>query len=190
MQGGLVIMGSRRIVATSGVAIAVGVLAGCASSMPKPQYEREIVAEAHVSGHDVAEVKVDAADGVKILPQDEERLVQKIKAKIDARKEANVRTGEPNTYEVDLRLTRYEKGSAFARAMLAGLGQIHIDGKVLVYRMPMHTPVGEFALKKTFAWGGIYGAATSMDDIENTFADGVAAAVTGQKEEQTSKEKT
>jgi hypothetical protein len=38
-------------------------------------------------------------------------------------------------------------------------------------------------LKKTFAWGGAYGAATSIEDIESTFADGVAAAVTGQKED-------
>ena len=68
--------------------------------------------------------------------------------------------------------------------MLAGLGQIHIDGTVSVYQMPEHKLVGEFTLNKTFAWGGIYGAATSIEDIENTFADGVAANVTGQQEEQ------
>jgi hypothetical protein len=73
--------------------------------------------------------------------------------------------------------------------MLVGLGQIHIEGKVSLYQMPARTLVGEFDLKKTFAWGGIYGAATSMDDIENTFSDGVAAAVTGQNGEP-SKQKT
>jgi uncharacterized protein DUF4410 len=83
---------------------------------------------------------------------------------------------------VDLHLSRYDKGNAFARAMLVGLGQIHIDGKVDIYQMPDHTLVGEFDLKKTFAWGGIYGAATSMEDIEDTFADGVAATCTGQEE--------
>jgi hypothetical protein len=76
-----------------------------------------------------------------------------------------------------------KKGNAFARAMLAGLGQIHIDGEVVIYQMPDHVMVGEFALRKTFAWGGIYGAATSMENIEDTFSDGVAAAVTGQKEQ-------
>jgi hypothetical protein len=66
--------------------------------------------------------------------------------------------------------------------MLAGLGQIHIDGDVGVFSLPDHQKVGDFHLKKTFAWGGIYGGATSIEDIENTFADGVAAAVTGQEE--------
>jgi hypothetical protein len=41
----------------------------------------------------------------------------------------------------------------------------------------------EFELKKTFAWGGAYGAGTSIEDIENSFADGVAASVTGQQHE-------
>jgi hypothetical protein len=61
--------------------------------------------------------------------------------------------------------------------------QFHIDGNVVVYQMPDHVMVGEFALRKTFAWGGIYGTATSMKNIEDAFSDGVAAAVTGQKEE-------
>ena len=44
-----------------------------------------------------------------------------------------------------------------------------------------------FTIKKSFAWGGIYGGAVSMEDIERTFADGVAAAVTGQTEEKPQK---
>jgi hypothetical protein len=46
--------------------------------------------------------------------------------------------------------------------------------------MPAHTLVEEFDMQKTFAWGGIYGASTSIEEIEDTFADGVAATVTGQ----------
>jgi hypothetical protein len=180
---------SHHRVASLATIFIVGITAGCASSMPKPEYSRPIVAEARISAPDLSQVTVNAAEGIKILPMEEERLTQKIKAKIDARKSANIRTGESNTYEVDLHLTRYEKGSAFARAMLVGLGQIHIEGKVSLYQMPARTLVGEFDLKKTFAWGGIYGAATSMDDIENTFSDGVAAAVTGQNGEP-SKQKT
>ncbi len=59
--------------------------------------------------------------------------------------------------EVELLLTRYDKGNAFARAMLAGLGQIHIDGKVKLLEMP--------------------------EDIEMTLVDGVASALTGQTEQ-------
>jgi hypothetical protein len=47
--------------------------------------------------------------------------------------------------------------------------------------MPNHVLLEDFDLQKTFAWGGIYGASTSMEQIEDTFADGVAATVTGQQ---------
>lgn len=66
------------------------------------------------------------------------------------------------------------------RTAILAAGMLALMG--LVFEMPGHTRVGEFTLKKTFAWGGVYGAATSIEDIEDTFADGVAAAVTGQKE--------
>lgn len=159
-------------------------LAGCAGSVPKATFSHQIATNARVAANDQAVVQVDAAADVKILSSDTQRLSEKIKMKVDARKLANAaNAGDPRNYSIDVHLTRYDKGSAFARAMLAGLGQIHIEGTVSVYRMPEHELVGEFQLSKTFAWGGIYGASTSMDDIENTFADGVAASVTGQEEE-------
>jgi hypothetical protein len=170
-----------------GAALAASVvvlaLAGCASTTPKPEYSHQIVAEARVASPDHAQVAIDAPDGVKMLPEEERRLAEKIKVKIDTRKVTNLRGGEARSYEVYLHVTRYDRGNGFARFMLAGLGQIHIEGKIDVYQLPAHTLVGEFDLKKTFAWGGIYGATTSVEDIENTFADGVAAAVTGQQDE-------
>ena len=101
-------------------------------------------------------------------------------AKIDERKANNPRAGEPHTYQVLVHVSRYEKGNAFARLMLAGMGQIHVDGTVSLYQMPEHTLAGQFDLQKTFAWGGIYGASVSVETIEDTFADGVAETVTGQ----------
>lgn len=171
----------RTAILAAGMLALMG-LAGCASTVPTADFAHQIVAGARVSAPDTVKVNVDAADTVKILPIEKERIAEKVAMKIDARKTANAAAGAARVYEVDLRLTRYDKGNAFARAMLAGLGQIHIEGVVSVFEMPGHTPVGEFTLKKTFAWGGVYGAATSIEDIEDTFADGVAAAVTGQKE--------
>ena len=169
-----------------GAALAAGLivfgLAGCASTTPKPEYSHQIVAEARVAQPDHAEVAIDAPDSVKMLPDEERRLAEKIKVKIDTRKVTNLRGGDARSYQVYLHVTRYDRGNGFARFMMAGLGQIHIEGKIDVYQLPGHTLVGEFDLKKTFAWGGIYGATTSVEDIENTFADGVAAAVTGQQE--------
>ena len=171
----------RSAVLMAGVLAAMG-LTGCASTVPTAEFSHEIVAGARVCSPDTVKVNVNSDNGLKILPEEKERLAEKVAMKIDARKAANPGPSAARVYEVDLHLTRYDKGNAFARAMLAGLGQIHIEGVVSVFELPQHTPVGEFTLKKTFAWGGIYGAATSMEDIEDTFADGVAAAVTGQKE--------
>jgi hypothetical protein len=166
------------------LAVLIGALAGCASSVPKATIAQPIAVNARIAAPDQETVRVDATDSVKILPSEIQRLTEKVTASINTRKLANSSDGaDGRSYEVDLSLTRYEKGNAFARAMLAGLGQIHIDGKVTLFLLPDHTKVGEFQLAKTFAWGGIFGAATSMDDIENTFADGVAATVTGQSDE-------
>jgi hypothetical protein len=170
-----------RLLATSAVVCAVALTGGCAGTAPKPQFSHEIVSEARVAAADDVQVDVSAASNVAILPQERTRLAQKIKLRIDAKKLSNPHTGEPRTYEVDLLLSRYEKGSAFARAMLAGLGQIHINGVARVYQMPEHNLVAEFDLAKTFAWGGVYGASTSIEDVENAFADGVAAAITDQQ---------
>ncbi|HUP63339.1 MAG TPA: DUF4410 domain-containing protein [Thermoanaerobaculia bacterium] len=128
-------------------------------------------------------VNVEAKDGVNMLPSEKTLLAEIIDQKIDLRKVTNNREGEKRDYEVNLLVTRFDKGNAFARAMLAGLGQIHIDGEVTLLKLPERSEEGKFSLKKTFAWGGIYGASTSMEDIEKTFADGVAAALTGQQEE-------
>jgi hypothetical protein len=164
-------------------------LAGCAAKAPKPTYAQPIAVEQHVAATDQASVKVDAASGISILETEKARLAEKIGIKINDRKSLNKRDGDARNYSVELVLTRYEKGNAFARAMLAGLGQIHIDGDVTMYALPDHSKVGEFHLKKTFAWGGIYGSSTTMEDIETTFADGVAAAVTGQQEAPDKKKK-
>jgi hypothetical protein len=170
---------NRRILIGFGPALALLLSAGCASTAPKAQFAHEIVADARISSPDSVQVNVGAPESVPILPGEKDRLGQKIKARIDAQKISHPRDGEGRAYEVDLQLSRYDKGNSFARAMLAGLGQMHIDGRVSVYQSPEHALVGEFDLAKTFAWGGIYGASTSIEDIEVAFADGIADAVTG-----------
>ncbi len=37
----------------------------------------------------------------------------------------------------------------------------------------------ESPVYKTFAWGGIYGGVTRMEDVEQGLAGGIATAVTG-----------
>jgi Domain of unknown function (DUF4410) len=164
------------------LALSALLLAGCAGSPPEPKFTHVLVVDSSIGPADTAEVSITAPDSIKILPSEKERVAEKIKAKIDTRKAKNGQFRDPRTYQVVLDVTRYEKGNAFARAMLAGIGQIHLDGTISVFLMPDHTLVGEFAMQKTFAWGGIYGASTSMETIEDTFCDSVAATVTGQQQ--------
>jgi hypothetical protein len=44
--------------------------------------------------------------------------------------------------------------------MLAGLGQIHIDADVILREYEKNESLAKYEVKKTFAWGGIYGGAT------------------------------
>ena len=164
----------------------LGVLlfSGCASTAPKADFTQGGMAlSTHVAANDQIKASVVTAADVSLLDIEKTRIAQRIEERVRAKKIRNTAGAENKNYEVEVTLTRYEKGSAFARAMLAGLGQIHVDGNVRLYELPAHKKVGDFLIKKTFAWGGIYGATVSMEDIEATFADGVAAALTGQEED-------
>ena len=157
-------------------------LSGCATTLPMASFSREIVTESRIASKDEVKAKIGVGADVQIQASEKTRLAEKIEQKIASRKILNNRNGDMKTYEVELLLTRYDKGNAFARAMLAGLGQIHIDGEVKLIELPERKLVGEFSIKKTFAWGGAYGASTSIEDIELVFADGIASALTGQME--------
>jgi hypothetical protein len=163
--------------------IAMLLLTGCATTAPTADFSNGMAFKSRVATNDEVKTRVAAESGVNILEEEKTRLAEKIQERVSAKKIMNSAGTEKKSYEIELTLSRYDKGSAFARAMLAGLGQIHIDGVVRLYEFPDRKEVCEFAIKKTFAWGGIYGAATSMEDIERTFADGIASTLTGQKED-------
>ena len=170
---------SVRRAAGAALLLAVSALTGCASSPPVAKFShRQVDAVFHAT--DTADVNVSAASGVTMADYEKTRVIERIKMQIAAKQALNPASAAASQYEVDVRVTRYEKGNAFARAMLAGLGQIHMDGVVNVYAMPGRTPVEEFSVQKTFAWGGIYGSSTTIEDIEQSFAEGIANALTGQ----------
>lgn len=159
---------------------AIALLAGCATTVPKAQFVKQMAPVFRVAPTDLVKVNVDASQSVQILPSEEARLAQEVAQKINAAKLKDPQPRAPEQYAVDVHLTRYQKGSKFARFMLAGLGEMHIDGTVEVFQMPEHKLIETFGMSKSFAWGGAYGATTSITDIENTFAAGVASTLTGQ----------
>gem|GEM_PF-771377 len=125
--------------------------------------------------------------GAQLTPVDKERIRIRI---VDAiLKEAptrfkgiNLPTPVPPTLRASVTVTNYDKGNTFARFMLAGLGQIHIDAEVVLRDQETGDDLGRFGVNKTFAWGGIYGAVTRVEDVEDGFASAVANVLLGKDE--------
>jgi len=80
--------------------------------------------------------------------------------------------------KMKIHFTRFDRGNAFARAMLIGLGQIVIEATVSL-QDAQGTTVAQYKVSKDFAIGGVVGATTSVDDVEEGFAKSVAAVVVG-----------
>lgn len=156
-------------------------LVGCATTSPRATFTKELPKEQRVDANDTTTVKVEASGGVAIAEHEKQRLAQQIQSQIDALKIDNAvsadKLADKREYEIDVRVTRYDKGNAFGRFMLIGLGQIHIDATVSMFALPGRDNIAEFQIDKTFAWGGIYGGVTSIEDVEEGFAEGVAEAV-------------
>jgi ABC-type uncharacterized transport system auxiliary subunit len=165
----------------------VMMLAGCAGTAPKATFIQPPKENVKVDGNDTTSVIVTAGTGVEMLDSEKQRLTGVIEQKVTAKKALNGAGGESVAYSIDLTITRYEKGSAVARLISAGLGQIHIDSNVRLFRTDGHELLSEFIINKTFAWGGGYGAATRIEDIEPAFAEGIAAAITGQADSSANK---
>ena len=65
--------------------------------------------------------------------------------------------------------------------MLAGLGQIHIDGDVIFTDASTGQQVGAYKVSKDFSFGGLYGGVTRIEDVEEGFARSVAAILENQQ---------
>jgi uncharacterized protein DUF4410 len=89
--------------------------------------------------------------------------------------------GGANVANVKIVFTQYDDGNAFARFMLMGLGQIHIDGNVIFTDAASGRQIAEYKISKDFAFGGIYGGTTRIEDVEKGFARSVAAILDTQQ---------
>jgi hypothetical protein len=117
--------------------------------------------------------------------EDRERIAALVARKVKERSPNRVAsfeatTTDSETLQVTIAFTRYDKGNAVARFVQAGLGQIHIDAEVTLEDRSRQAIIGKYNVTKTFAWGGIYGGATEIKDVEDGFAEAVAKVVIGQ----------
>lgn len=176
--------------------IVVALLAGCAGSPGAVRAVGTSTSAAELEAFRALDLQLSASPGVAVEPDDLARLGQLVLAQLAemapgrfATVETRVGAAEGGVVatvsapipdlRAELEMTRYDAGNAFARAMLAGLGQMHIDGRLRLRDGRDGSELGAYEVAKTFAWGGIYGAATGIRDLEPAFAEAVALAILG-----------
>ena len=158
---------------------------GCAStkggyiSISQPQVNQ-------LSKFDCLLIQVNSNNNEDISQIDKERIMRLIIKDIksdypDRFKKINDADSPQNTMKADVLITNYDEGSAFARAMLAGLGQMHINAIVSLTDSESNESIAKYDISKTFAWGGLYGGTTGIKDIEKGFAKAVAASIAEKK---------
>jgi len=160
-------------------------LTGCASTVPSADFKKPIADTYRLCSNDDARVKFVATEGLTLNGYDLHRLKSRIQQAIDTKKShIKCKTPDKRVFVLYSKITNYDEGNDFARFMLAGLGQIHIDGDFVLSLLPAgDEKVAEFTIQKTFAWGGLYGASIGIEDIEPAFAEGVAKAIVAQTAE-------
>jgi hypothetical protein len=151
-------------------------LGGCATSVSAPTAVQPLTTEQLAALH-VSTITADADKGVDMSDGDFGLITQKVRTYIQT--SAPTMLVDPGTAQalaIKIHFTRFDRGNAFARAMLIGLGQIHIDATVYLVDTSGAT-VAQYEVSKDFALGGLAGATTSVDDVEDGFAKSVAAVV-------------
>ena len=108
---------------------------------------------------------------------DRERILNKIARKLQVMnryREVSPNASGPGTLYAKIEFTEYESGNAFLRFLLAGLGQIHIEGILTLEDRDKSVELGKYEVSKTFAWGGFYGMGTKIEEVEEGFAGAVS----------------
>jgi hypothetical protein len=109
------------------------------------------------------------------MPRDDlDRISHRVQAELGAVYPNRIlaQSNPPPSGGVDVKLvfTEYAKGKALTWLMPAGLGQIRIDANVLLIEPASNRTVGEFEVSMDFAFGGLYGGTTTVEDVEDGFS--------------------
>lgn len=149
-------------------------LAGCAGSVSAPTTIQALSPDQKSALH-VSTITADADSGVAMSDGDFGLISQKVRGYIST-ENPSILADSPAAMKMNIHFTRFDRGNAFARAMLIGLGQIHIEANVSLLDAGGAT-TGQYAVSKDFALGGIAGGTTTVEDVEDGFAKSVAEIV-------------
>lgn len=155
-------------------------LVGCAGATTAPRVVLPLAYDKAAPVR-ISEVVLDVKSGIWITNFNRQDILSQIRLELTKRMlmvepGAAASSTPPQVFSMHVLLTRFDEGNEIARLALMGLGQIHIEGTVTLIN-PAGQKAGEYAIKKTFAGGGIFGAVTTTEDVENGFAKSVAAGL-------------
>lgn len=121
-------------------------------------------------------VSVKAAPSCSVPPESLVVLQGDIQSNV-----SSVFTGDreaQDAYSVEVTITEYDEGNAFARFMLIGLGQMYLYGDVVIMQGLPPVVVREGGFKKNFCAGGLIGAAATMQkDVLPKVGKSIAEAI-------------
>lgn len=172
----------------------VGFVTACAHSAPDPVVRDPLTPEANLSSFTHLLITSQTMPGVGIPDAERQNVVAMVRREITERAPgrfalvdesaarspaipADAAVNVPKTLHMHIVFTRYDEGNAFARFMLAGLGQIHVATDVTLKDQGADTVLGRYDVSKQFAFGGIYGGSTTVQDVEKGLAAGIAEIV-------------
>jgi hypothetical protein len=159
-------------------------LAGCAGTGGSHQLIGSPLDNSQASKFSDLLITVQPANNVSLSQSDTDRMSKLVAEDIMTNspnrfKTINTASSSPTKLQALVSVKNYDKGSAFARAMLAGLGQIHIDADVILSNSSSKEKLARYEVTKTFAWGGLYGGFTGIKDAEVGFCKAVANSILG-----------
>ncbi len=164
------------------VLLVVPIANGCASSPGGNTPVTQLKEGVKLTNFSKLSLEVKSGDDVSMTPTERERIlnltIDKIKKDEPSRfKEINSPTPSPSTLHVSINVTRYEKTN-----VLVGLGQFRIDAQVVLEDREKQKALARYEVTKAAAFGGIYGGATKIEDVEEGFANAIAALLLGKEE--------
>jgi Domain of unknown function (DUF4410) len=150
-------------------------LGGCATSVSAPVVVQPLALSASAPLH-ISDVSADANPDVNVGDGELGLIAQKVKAYIQSESPAVMADANASGYVMKIHMTRFDRGNALARAVMMGLGQIHIEGTIDLHDSS-GTKLAEYKVAKDFSLGGIAGGTTTVEDVEDGFAKSVAEIV-------------
>lgn len=176
-------MCQRNSLGLTAIAAIISIFAiGCAGTKGSYSPITQVTEGADFAKYSNLVIEVNNNPDVALTATDKDRILTQIIASV--RKEypsrfEDINSGKPDdlTMEAVVNMTKYDKGSAFGRFMLAGVGAMHINADISLNDLLSKQCLGKYECNKTFAWGGLYGGSTRIEDIEEGFAKAVAASI-------------